>query len=116
MMRIVACLASSFVLSAVVTESKTVEYTWTLRPSRASPAVPNAATRAELNNPALSPDCNLDRLMLLVNDVFPGPPIRADVGDVVMLTLITRVQPIHSRFIFTAWTCLDNLLKTEQRR
>ena len=83
----VAGLASLFVLSA---ESKTVEYTWTLRPSRASPAVPNVTTRAELNNPALSPDCNLDRLMLLVNDVFPGPPLRADVGDVVKLTLINE--------------------------
>lgn len=89
--RVFAVLASSFAVS----ESKTVEYTWTLTPSRASPAVPNVTTRAELNNPALSPDCNLDRLMLLVNDVFPGPPIRADVGDVVKLTMINK-SPIDS--------------------
>lgn len=71
-------------------ESKTVEYTFTLVPLRASPALPNVTTRAELNNPALSPDCNLDRLMLLVNDVFPGPTIRADAGDIIKVTLINE--------------------------
>ena len=70
-------------------ESKTVEYTFTLVSLRAS-ALPNVTTRAELNNPALSPDCNLDRLMLLVNDVFPGPTIRADAGDTIKVTLINE--------------------------
>lgn len=71
-------------------ESKTMEYTFTLVALRASPSLPNVTTRAELNNPALSPDCNLDRLMLLVNDVFPGPTIRADAGDIIKVTLINE--------------------------
>ncbi len=92
---VLAGLASLLALSAGVIESKTAEYTWTLRPSRASPAVPNVTTRAELNNPALSPDCNLDRLMLLVNDAFPGPTLYANVGDSVKLTMINE-SPIDS--------------------
>ena len=80
-------------------ESKTVEYTFTLVPLRASPALPNVTTQGELNNPALSPDCNLDRLMLLVNDVFPGPTIRADVGDIIKVTLINESpQPVSLHF------------------
>ena len=86
---LVAGLSSATALFTHV-ESKTVEYTFTLVPLRASPALPNVTTRAELNNPALSPDCNLDRLMLLVNDVFPGPTIRADAGDIIKVTLINE--------------------------
>ena len=52
---------------------KTVEYTWKLRPRRAS-----------AKDPSLSLDCNLDRLMLLVNDEYPGPAIEANVGDTVV--------------------------------
>jgi len=57
-------------------EAKTVEYTWTLKPRR-----------AQAKDPSLSPDCNLDRLMLLVNDQFPGPAIEANVGDTVKVTV-----------------------------
>jgi FtsP/CotA-like multicopper oxidase with cupredoxin domain len=92
---VLAGLALLLALAGGVIESKTVEYTWTLRPGRASPAVANATTRAELNNPAFSPDCNLDRLMLLANDALPGPTLYADVGDTVKLTMINE-SPIDS--------------------
>lgn len=64
----ISALASSY----MPVESKTVEYNWTLRPRRASS-----------KDSTLSPDCNLNRLMLLVNDKFPGPAIEANVGDTV---------------------------------
>lgn len=63
-------------LMATMLEAKTVEYTWTLKPRR-----------AQAKDPSLSPDCNLDRLMLLVNDQFPGPAIEANVGDTVKVTV-----------------------------
>ena len=65
--------------SLVIVESKTVEYSWTLKPRRAS-----------AKDSSLSPDCNLDRLMLLVNDQYPGPAIEADVGDNVKVTVMNE--------------------------
>lgn len=73
-----ASLAAPFSWGAVA-ESKTVEYTWTLKPRR-----------AQAKDPSLSPDCNLDRLMLLVNDQFPGPALEANVGDTVKITMINE--------------------------
>lgn len=90
MRHVAAGLLSLLALLAIGIESKTVEYTYTLQSHRASPAVHNVTKKADLNNPSLSPDCNLDRLMLLVNDVFPGPTIYADVGDVVKVTVINE--------------------------
>lgn len=71
-------MASLASLAALV-ESKTVEYTWTLKPRR-----------AQAKDPSLSPDCNLDRLMLLVNDQMPGPAIEANVGDTVKVTMVNE--------------------------
>lgn len=65
--------------TTTIVQSKTVEYTWKLQPRR-----------AQVKDPSLSPDCNLDRLMLLVNDEFPGPAIEADVGDTVRVTVINE--------------------------
>jgi FtsP/CotA-like multicopper oxidase with cupredoxin domain len=65
--------------AAAVAAAKNVEYSWTLKPRRAS-----------AKDPSLSVDCNLDRLMLLVNDQFPGPVIKADVGDKVIVNLINQ--------------------------
>eukprot|EP00546_Thalassionema_frauenfeldii_P010122 CAMPEP_0178929318 /NCGR_PEP_ID=MMETSP0786-20121207/20504_1 /TAXON_ID=186022 /ORGANISM="Thalassionema frauenfeldii, Strain CCMP 1798" /LENGTH=639 /DNA_ID=CAMNT_0020605503 /DNA_START=58 /DNA_END=1977 /DNA_ORIENTATION=- len=59
--------------------AKTVEYTWRLIPRR-----------AQKKDPSLSPDCNLNRHMLLVNDQLPGPALEADVGDTVKLTFINE--------------------------
>ena len=42
----------SMALATTLVQSKTVEYTWTLKPRRASP-----------KNTTLSLDCNLDRLV-----------------------------------------------------
>lgn len=77
-------------LSAMRIESKLVEYNFNLRAHRPSPATHNVTKRVNLTNPALSPDCNLDRLMLLVNDIFPGPTVVADVGDTVKVTVINE--------------------------
>jgi len=74
-----AGLVTSLASLAALVESKTVEYTWTLTPRRASP-----------KDSSLSPDCNLDRLMLLVNNQFPGPTMEANVGDTVKVTLINE--------------------------
>ncbi len=78
--RILLVATLAFVSSSSVVQSdmisKTVEYTWTLKPRR-----------AQSKDPTLSPDCYLDRLMLLVDDQFPGPPIYANVGDTVKLTI-----------------------------
>ena len=67
------------ILSNAAAAAKTVEYSWTLKPRRAS-----------AKDPSLSVDCNLDRLMLLVNDQFPGPVIKADVGDKVIVNIINQ--------------------------
>jgi len=74
-----AGLATTLASLAAVAESKTVEYAWSLKPRR-----------AQAKDPSLSPDCNLDRLMLLVNDQFPGPAIEANVGDTVKVTMINE--------------------------
>jgi L-ascorbate oxidase len=63
----------------LLADAKTVEYTWTLKPRR-----------AQAEDPSFSPDCNLDRLLLFVNDEFPGPPLYASVGDVVKVTMINE--------------------------
>lgn len=76
---LLAGLSTSLALMAVVVDSKEVEYTWKLKPRRAS-----------ANDPSLSPDCNLNRLMLLVNDQYPGPAIEANVGDTVKVTVINE--------------------------
>jgi L-ascorbate oxidase len=52
------------------------EYTWKLQPRR-----------PQKRDPTFSPDCYLDRPMLLVNDQFPGPTIEASVGDTVRVNL-----------------------------
>jgi len=54
---------------ATMVEAKTVKYTWTLK-SRC----------AQAKDLFLSPDCNLERIMLLVNGQFPGPAIKANAG------------------------------------
>ena len=56
-----------------------VEYNWTLRHLRASS-----------KDTSLSVDCNLNRLMLLVNGEYPGPAIRASVGDTVRINLVNE--------------------------
>eukprot|EP00804_Cyclotella_cryptica_P023692 CCRYP_019323-RA/>CCRYP_019323-RA protein AED:0.11 eAED:0.08 QI:0/0/0/1/1/1/4/0/564 len=55
------------------------EYTWTLK-----------SRRPQKKDPTFSPDCYLDRPMLLVNDQFPGPAIEASVGDTVRVTLVNH--------------------------
>lgn len=60
-------------------QSKLVEQTWTLRPRR-----------AQAKDPSLSVDCNLNRLMMLVNDQYPGPTLEANVGDTIKVTLINE--------------------------
>ena len=85
MMRILASLVAAAAsvslssLSSALADAKTVEYTWTLKPRR-----------AQADDPSFSPDCNLDRLLLFVNDEFPGPPLYASVGDVVKVTMINE--------------------------
>ena len=86
MMRVVLLLA----LSALGIESKTVFYTFDLKAHRPSPALHNQTLRVNLTNPALSPDCNLDRHLLYVNGTNPGPTITADVGDIVKVTVINE--------------------------
>ena len=49
----------SMALATTLVQSKTVEYTWTLKPRRASP-----------KNTTLSLDCNLDRLVNFVPWIF----------------------------------------------
>jgi L-ascorbate oxidase len=83
-MRLLASLAAvtlslSSLSSLAIAEAKSVEYTWTLKPRR-----------AQADDPSFSPDCNLDRLLLFVNDEFPGPPLYASVGDVVKVTMINE--------------------------
>ena len=77
-------------LSALGIESKTVFYTFDLKAHRPSPALHNQTFRVNLTNPALSPDCNLDRHLLYVNGTNPGPTITADVGDTVKVTVINE--------------------------
>ena len=60
-------------------QSKIVEQTWTLKPRR-----------AQAKDPSLSVDCNLNRLMMLVNDQYPGPTLEANVGDTIKVTLINE--------------------------
>ncbi|KAL7541771.1 hypothetical protein ACHAWF_007015 [Thalassiosira exigua] len=74
-----AALGLAASISSLAAESKTVEYTFTLRPRRSS-----------AKDPSLSPDCYLDRLMMLVNDEFPGPTFKADVGDVARVTVVNE--------------------------
>jgi FtsP/CotA-like multicopper oxidase with cupredoxin domain len=52
------------------------EYTWHVHPRR---------SRAPL-----SPDCFLDRDMLLINDKNPGEALRASVGDRVRVTIVNH--------------------------
>ena len=83
-MRLLASLAAvtlslSSLSSLAIAEAKSVEYTWTLKPRRAQAA-----------DPSFRPDCNLARLLLFVNDEFPGPPLYASVGDVVKVTMINE--------------------------
>ena len=83
-MRLLTTLAAvtqslSSLTSLAIAEAKSVEYTWTLKPRR-----------AQTDDPSFSPDCNLDRLLLFVNDEFPGPPLYASVGDVVKVTMINE--------------------------
>jgi len=77
-------IASISIAGQIAASAKTVEYTWTLKPRRAS-----------AKDPSLSPDCNLNRLMLLVNDQLPGPSIEADVGDTVKVN-INNESPTES--------------------
>ena len=77
-------IASISIAGQIAASAKTVEYNWTLKPRRAS-----------AKDPSLSPDCNLNRLMLLVNDQLPGPSIEADVGDTVKVN-INNESPTES--------------------
>jgi L-ascorbate oxidase len=58
-----------------------VEYTWNIRPRRSR--APNI------------PDCFMDRDLLLVDDMNPGPLVRANVGDTVRI-IITNHSPVDS--------------------
>lgn len=60
---------SSFLAAtaAAVVSAKDVYYEWTIQP--------------RLSVPPLSPDCYTDRDLLLVDDQFPSPTLRANVGD-----------------------------------
>ena len=51
------------------TSAEDVFYEWTIQP--------------RLSVPPFSPDCYTGRDLLLVNDQFPGPTLRANVGDTV---------------------------------
>lgn len=53
-----------------------VEYEWNVYPRR--------------SREPLSPDCFTDRDMLLVNDMLPGPEIRAKVGDTIRVTVVNH--------------------------
>lgn len=66
-------LAYSFMAATTaVVNAALVEYDWTITPRR--------------SRPPLSPDCFIERDMLLVNDLNPGPEIRANVGDTIKVT------------------------------
>jgi len=73
-----------FASHALLSHAALVEYKWTLRPKRASSG-----------DTTFSPDCNLNRHMLLVNDQFPGPTLEAQVGDTVRIEL-TNESPSES--------------------
>jgi L-ascorbate oxidase len=70
-----------FTALLTVAHAALVEYTWDVRPRRSRP--PN------------SPDCFTDRDLLLVNDMNPGPLVRANVGDTVRIA-ITNHSPVQS--------------------
>jgi FtsP/CotA-like multicopper oxidase with cupredoxin domain len=53
--------------TAVLVSAEDVHYEWTIQ--------------SRLSVPPLSPDCYTDRDLMLVNDQFPGPILRANVGD-----------------------------------
>jgi FtsP/CotA-like multicopper oxidase with cupredoxin domain len=61
-------------LTPVTAELK--EYTWHVHPRR--------------SRTPLSPDCFLDRDMLLINDKNPGEILRASVGDKVRITIVNH--------------------------
>jgi L-ascorbate oxidase len=65
-------------LAALLTAANAalVEYTWNVRLRR--------------SRDSLSPDCFTDRDLLLVNDMNPGPVLRANVGDTVRVTVINH--------------------------
>jgi len=70
---VVAAVASS-------ADAKTVRERWVIRPQIITSA-----------NATFSPDCYLgDRRVLLVNDINPGPVLRAEVGDVVKVTIVNK--------------------------
>jgi L-ascorbate oxidase len=62
--------------SNVHVNAAVVEYTWNVRPSRSR--APN------------SPDCFTDRDVLLIDEMNPGPELRANVGDTVRITVINH--------------------------
>ncbi|KAL3788882.1 hypothetical protein HJC23_002636 [Cyclotella cryptica] len=67
------------VFAATIADAAIVEYNWTLRPVRASP-----------KDTSFSVDCNLNRLMLLINDEYPGPTLRAQVNDTIRINLVNE--------------------------
>ena len=64
-----SCLLLGAASIIVTASAKDVHYDFTIKPRTAVPP--------------FSPDCYTDRDLLLVNDQFPGPTIRANVGDTV---------------------------------
>jgi hypothetical protein len=70
---------ASILLSLTTVNSELVEYNWTLR-----------TVRASSKDTSFSVDCNLNRLMLFVNDEYPGPVLRAQVGDTVRINLVNE--------------------------
>ncbi|KAL3776497.1 hypothetical protein HJC23_013240 [Cyclotella cryptica] len=67
------------VFAATIADAAIVEYNWTLRPVRASS-----------KDTSFSVDCNLNRLMLLINDEYPGPTLRAQVNDTIRINLVNE--------------------------
>ena len=75
MTMVVAAAALSLAATTMLTtvDAAMVEETWTVRAWRTT--VPR------------SPDCFTDRDVLLVNEMNPGPVLRANVGDTVRVTI-----------------------------
>lgn len=62
--------------TTIFVSSKVIARQWTIRPRR--------------SRPPLSPDCFIDKDMLLVNDQNPGPTLRAEVGDTIHIKWINE--------------------------
>ena len=60
-----------------------------------------------MKDTSLSPDCALNKPLLLVDDLNPGPSIRANVGDTVRVTLMNKSPNEAASLHFHGLTMLD---------